>query len=151
MSLNISRGLSHLYGQSPGSASLTPPSPQTHLHVNTIRCISQHGLHSIFVTLEAIITSDIPCTCNGASAVVYLQKITCGGNNCRVMSYELLLESLCNLVKTISKSGENWLRYQRIRSKIFSRLKLLLQAIASNSNVQSQVNYLQRLCKALRR
>ena len=29
-------------------------------------------------------------------------------------------------------------------------LKLLLQVDASNSNVQSQVNYLQRLCRALR-
>ena len=41
------------------------------------------------------------------------------------------------------------LEYQRIASKIFNMLKLLLQAIASNSNVQSQVIYLQRLCKAL--
>ena len=44
------------------------------------------------------------------------------------------------MVKIVWKSDENWLRYQRIARKIFSMLKLLMQAIASNSNVQSQVN-----------
>ena len=38
--------------------------------------------------------------------------------------------------------------YQRVSSKILSVLKLLLQAIASNSNVKSQINYLERLCRA---
>ena len=38
-------------------------------------------------------------------------------------------------MKAIWKSYENRLRYQRIASKIFSMLKLLLQAIAITSNV----------------
>ena len=52
-------------------------------------------------------------------------------------------------MKNVSKSDENWLSSQRIASKIFSMLKFVLQTITSNSDVQSQVNYLQHVCRAL--
>ena len=38
-------------------------------------------------------------------------------------------------MKTAGKSNRNWMSYQGIASKIFSMLNLLLQAIASISNV----------------
>ena len=43
---------------------------------------------------------------------------------------------LRSIVKTVLKSDENRLRYERIASKIFSMLNLFLQAIASISNVR---------------
>ena len=49
-------------------------------------------------------------------------------------------EILSTVMKIVWKSDENWLSNQRIASKIFSMLKLLLQAITSNLNVQSNVN-----------
>ena len=41
-------------------------------------------------------------------------------------------ENLRFMMKTIWRSDEKWLRYQRIASKIFTMLNLLLHAIASN-------------------
>ena len=49
-------------------------------------------------------------------------------------------ENLSSIMKIVIKSEEGWPIYQGIASKIFSMLKLLVQAIASNLNVQSQAN-----------
>ena len=61
-------------------------------------------------------------------------------------------ENLSSIMKIVIKSEEGRPMYQGIVSKIFSMLKLLVQTIASNLNVQSQANhkkkYLQRLCRA---
>ena len=78
-----------------------------------------------------------------AMAILYLIEIrvTSSHLRCLIKAYENL--------RKIVKTFENWLRYHMIASEIFSMLKLLLQAIASDSNVQSQLNYIQRLCRAL--
>ena len=78
----------------------------------------------------------LPLTCNDPLATVNLQWFTCDAN---FHPIEIILTR--SMVKTIWKSDENWLRYQRIASKVFSMLKLLLHAIAHNSNVQLQLNH----------
>ena len=94
----------------------------------------------------ALATSDMPCTCNGLLATFYLQHCTCNGNfhlieiivasSC-IRNQMKAYENLSSMMKTIWKDCPN---YQGIASKIFSMLKLRLQTIASNSNVQSQAN-----------
>ena len=57
------------------------------------------------------------------------------------MSYHMKASEILKItVKTVWTLDENWVKYQRIASKILSMLKLLLEAIASNSNVQSLAN-----------
>ena len=57
------------------------------------------------------------------------------------MSYHMKASEILKItVETVWTLDENWVKYQRIASKILSMLKLLLEAIASNSNVQSQAN-----------
>ena len=82
-------------------------------------------------------------TCNDLLVTVYLQWFTCNAYFHWIeilITYETSSENPKLMVKNVWKWNENWLRYNRIASNIFSMLKLLLQAIASNSNVQSQVN-----------
>ena len=77
--------------------------------------------------------------CNGLFAMNYLRwQLDIIVASC-CMSYHWKAYEIWRItMKTIWKSDENWLGNHR--SKIFSMLKLLLQAIASKSNVQSQVN-----------
>ena len=93
----------------------------------------------------AFATCDIPCTCNGLLATVYLKWLTCDANffkqSAHMRYHMTVYEVLNSMVKSAGKSYENWLRYEMIASKIFSMLKLLLQAYTSNSNVQLQFNH----------
>ena len=53
------------------------------LHVNAMFACDLHTTESHKQVLEVIISlasSDIPCTCNDASAMVYLRLFTCDGN-----------------------------------------------------------------------
>ena len=89
--------------------------------------------------LQAIITlamSDIHCSCDGASAMVYFRWQL-------EIDHQKGYEILRLMVKTVWKSDQDWLCNQ---SKIFSMLKLLLQVITSNSNVQSGVDRKQITC-----
>ena len=68
------------------------------------------------------------------------------------MRYEILT----SMVKTVRKLDKNWLRYQRIAHEIIQNIQNDETFAASHRNQlespitsQSQVNYLQRLCRAL--
>ena len=88
--------------------------------------------------LEAIITLakyGIHCSCDGLLAMNYLR-----------WQLEIIVASCCmgyhwkaSKILRITVFG-NLMWYKWIRNKIFSMLKLLLQAMASNSNVQLQLN-----------
>ena len=92
----------------------------------------------------------LPFTCNDLRTVVYLQWFTCDANfhaieiiigSSHMRHHRRVYGNPRSMVETISESDKNWRRYQRIASKISSMFYLvLLQAIASSSNVQSQVN-----------
>ena len=49
-------------------------------------------------------------------------------------------------MKNLTRSDEKWLNNQRIASKIFIMLKLLLQALAIVSNVQLQDDHKEVSC-----
>ena len=98
------------------------------------------GLQIDLEATTAFPTFGIPCNRN--VSIVCLQWFTCNANFYPIEHATLLMKAygiLSTMVKIARKLIENWPRYLRIASKIFSMLKLLFQAIASNSNVQSQV------------
>ena len=81
---------------------------------------------------KALVLHEI-ATCSGNFNPIRIQTSTC--MRCPMKAHEILRL----VVKTAYKSDEYWLRYQRVQTENFSMFNFMLQAIASDLNVQLQV------------
>ena len=88
------------------------------------------------------------CICNGLLAIIYLRwQLEIIVALCCMSYHWKAYEALRITVKPVWKAHENGLRYRRIASKIFSMLKLLLQAIASNKGFSRSRHLQGERCK----